>query len=177
MALTRDLLDRYAASNGPCLFHVCPAERLPAIVTEGLRPGCDSQYDEGLLRPGCVYLCNRAMAEGPGCVDNEWGDAIVRVSLADLDPASFRADEENWRALGRDGDTDSFDADRPAQDAATLLSLFPQMDSPAMLWRDLHEDFATVAYLGRIPAQAIEIELLPDRPDLPELQSYRAGQL
>jgi hypothetical protein len=155
------------------LFHVCPAERLPAIICDGLRPGCESQFDSGLLRPGCVYLCNRATAEGPGQTDHEWGDAIVRVRFDALDPALLVADEENWRGLGPDGQTESYwDSDLP-QDAATLLATFPQMDSPDLLRRDLTEQFATIAYRGSIPASAIEIELLPDRPDLPELLALR----
>lgn len=83
-------LNRWMAANGPYLYHSTPAEQVPAIMRDGLRPHDEvgSQYSGHLTpRANSVYLQTHPDQD-------EDGHSLVGVDLRKLDPASLIADED-----------------------------------------------------------------------------------
>lgn len=148
-------------TNDTHLYHVTAPENITSIIAQGLS-GCRSgqNHESRLTRPGCVYLCTGQFAIDQAARDfgGEWGEVILRVSVARLDPRRFRGDEEYFRTEETWGDWS----------AASLVKRHPEMDDPNWIRVALSDDYGSVAYEGDIPAGDIELCWLPWRSDVPE---------
>jgi hypothetical protein len=153
-------------AQGDRLFHVTDAENLAGLLRLGLRPGSASQFDRAQLRAGCVYLCVAAKAREAllDYLDVSWGDTVVSVRLADLDPSHLVADEDYWRGEAQ--------ARGLSTAAAAIIAAKPEIDRSDLLLASVL-DGGTIAYRGTIAAGLLRVELIPPRPDLPALKPLR----
>src|SRR4051794_18502947 len=98
--ISQNLLKRYIRQQGVFIYHLTGSENLDSIFEQGLIPqGAESQFSRKLVRPGRVYLCNRdtVLDSLAGYFDCSWGDAVVRVSLRQLDCRRLCSDDDFWR--------------------------------------------------------------------------------
>ena len=163
MAIDKASLREIVGEYGERWYHVTDASRLDGILARGLVPGMPGHWSPGLVREGAVYLASYREIYGvltEDC-DVDWGDAIVGVDLASLDPSRVVADE---------------DALRPADSKSTAASVIranPRLDTPAEILR-LALDRGTLAYMGLIPASALRLEYVPaGRTDVPWAAALR----
>lgn len=167
MPLTPPQVARLIQARGPRLYHLTDAENLVAILVQGLVPGKASQFEQHLLRTGCLYFCDLRTARSNllGHFDAGWGDAVVSVEITALNPVSFRADEDYYRGEARSRGYDTA--------ATSILARFPGVDEPKAI-AAAYLDGGTIAYAGAVRPALLRLELVPPRPDLPAIEPYRA---
>lgn len=167
MSLTPRQVARLIQVRGPRLYHLTDAENLVAILAHGLVPGKASQFEQHLLRTGCLYFCDLPTARTSllDHFDADWGDAVVSVEIAALNQIDFRADEDYYRGEARSRGYDTA--------AASILARFPGIDEPEAI-ANAYLDGGTIAYAGAVRPALLRLELVPPRPDLPAMEPYRA---
>jgi hypothetical protein len=158
-------VEAYRQRFGDHLYHVAPAEALTSILSEGLGgPSAAPQSELHLLRPGTVYLCTWWTALHTGL--DEWGDVVLSVPVADLDPSLFVGDADNYRV-----------AWLPVGDYshAGVAAAHPEMDNDDEVAAMLLQDSGTVAYTGPVPPELLRVAYFVGRADLPHLDVFIAG--
>ena len=167
MALDKDVLDDHISRRGPFMFHVTPADAVPAILAGGLRPGSELGIStkDGFfkIREGHVYLGDLSIR---ALVEVACTRAYLQIDLSKLDPALIDPDEDQvqgsfdrkgggWVSNPPPVNSGDGGPETVGQALADWAETIDGFDAPEVTAKSLES--GRVSYRGTIPPEAIQV--------------------